>query len=203
MSMTSFIPFSLSNHLIPCFFGSHPKKTKTIISIQFVPSLCMGTDRLSYFGHTPRGELCEAGGQTNDYYYSHRLITEHLDPGAPTQRPHAEDIAEIDWQLVHIHFSPKLLYFFFWKHKCLQHKTLAATLQVVFDWFCKIVYAYRHESIQQAWVGFRWGLQPFHWPLFNDRRHLRVFCVEDAEPRHVDSTITIWLHVEGKKVLDV
>lgn len=79
-------PFSLSNHLIPCFFGSRPKKTKAIISIQFVPSLCMSTDRLSYFGHAPRGELWEAGGQINGYYHSHRLITEHLDPGALTQK---------------------------------------------------------------------------------------------------------------------
>lgn len=57
-------------------------KTKAIISIQFVPSLCMNTDRLSYSGHAPRGELWEAGGQINGYYYSHCLITEHLDLGA-------------------------------------------------------------------------------------------------------------------------
>lgn len=52
----------------------------------------MNTDRLSYFGHAPRGELREAGGQINGYYHSHRLITEHLDPGAPTQKPHAEGV---------------------------------------------------------------------------------------------------------------
>lgn len=86
--------FSLSIPLILCLFGSHPKKTKAIISIQFVPSPCMSTDRLSYFGHAPRGELWEAGGQINGYYLSHRLITEHLDPGARTHRHRAEGTAE-------------------------------------------------------------------------------------------------------------
>lgn len=60
----------------------------------------MSTDRLSYFGHDPRGELWEAGGQINGYYHSHQLITEHLDPEAPTQRLHAEGITEVvidDW----------------------------------------------------------------------------------------------------------
>lgn len=140
MSMMRFIPFSLSNHLIPCFFGSHPKKTKAIISIQFVPSLCMNTDRLSYFGHAPRGESCEAGGQINDYYHSHWLITEHLDLGAPTGRPHAGDIAKIEWQLVYSHCSSKLLQinlFVFCKHKVLQHKNLAVKLQMILWFFVK------------------------------------------------------------------
>lgn len=57
MSVTSSFCFSLSNHLIPGFFGKRPKKKEDIISIQFVRSLCERTDRLSYFGHTPRGEL--------------------------------------------------------------------------------------------------------------------------------------------------
>lgn len=88
-------PFSLSNHLIPCIFGSHPKKTKAIISIQFVPSLCKSTDRLSYFGHAPSGELWEAGGQINAYYRSHQLITEHWGTGALTKMPHAEGVPEL------------------------------------------------------------------------------------------------------------
>lgn len=66
----------------------------------------------------------------------------------------------------------------------------------------KTVSAYRHESIQQAWVRFRRSLQPLHWPLLNDWRHLRVFCVQYAKPSHVDSAVTIRLHVEGKKVLN-
>lgn len=53
----------------------------------------MNTDRLSYFGHAPRGELWEAGGQINGYYHSHQLITEHLDLGAPSQKLHAEDVS--------------------------------------------------------------------------------------------------------------
>ena len=88
-------PFSLSNHLIPCIFGSHPKKTKAIISIQFVPSLCKSTDRLSYFGHAPSGELWEAGGQINAYYRSHQLITEHRGTGALNKKPHAEGVPEL------------------------------------------------------------------------------------------------------------
>lgn len=101
--------FLLSVHLILCLFGSHPKKTKAIISIQFVPSPCMSTDRLSYFGHAPRGELREAGGQINGYYLSHRLITEHLDPGARTHRRRAEGTAEsvIDnWCSFILHHHP-------------------------------------------------------------------------------------------------
>lgn len=62
-SVTSSLCFSLSNHLILDFFGKRPKKKKEdIISIQFVRSLCERTDRLSYFGHTPRGELWGTGG---------------------------------------------------------------------------------------------------------------------------------------------
>lgn len=65
MSVTSSFCFSLSNHLIPGFFGKRPKKIEDIISIQFVRSLYEErTDRLSYFGHAPRGELggLEGGG---------------------------------------------------------------------------------------------------------------------------------------------
>lgn len=36
MSVTSSFCFSLSNHLIPGFFGKRPKKKEDIISIQFV-----------------------------------------------------------------------------------------------------------------------------------------------------------------------
>lgn len=83
----------------------------------------MSTDRLSYFGHAPRGELWEAGGQINGYYRSHRLITEHLEPGTPIRRLDAEGFhaaqepmpgvlhhATCDWQVVLIHPRLKLLY---------------------------------------------------------------------------------------------
>lgn len=66
MSVTSSFCLSLSNHLIPGFFGKRPKKKEDIISIQFVRSLCKRTDRLSYFGHTPRGELWGTGGRGVD-----------------------------------------------------------------------------------------------------------------------------------------
>lgn len=66
----------------------------------------------------------------------------------------------------------------------------------------KRVYAYRHESIQQARVGFGRRLQPLHRPLLDDGGHLRVFRVEDAEARHVDAAEAVRLHVEGKEVLD-
>lgn len=118
MSMTSSLPFfHFQVTLSPGFSGCHPKKTKAIISIQFAPSPCMNTDRLSYFGHAPRGVLWEAGGQINGYYHSHRLITGHLDPGAPTPKLHAEGIYAApaptpgtqqhwpcDWQLTPSHF---------------------------------------------------------------------------------------------------
>lgn len=107
MSMTSSFPFFTFKSPYPMLFGWHPKKTKAIISIQFAPSLCRNTDRLSYFGHAPRGELWEAEGQINGYYHSHQLITEHLDPGASTQTLNAEGIPtpgeqnqDDDWQLV-------------------------------------------------------------------------------------------------------
>lgn len=90
MSMMSSIPFFTFKSPYPRLFGWHPKKTKAIISIQFAPSLRRNTDRLSYFGHAPRGELREAGGQINGYYHSHQLITEHLDPGAPALKLRAE-----------------------------------------------------------------------------------------------------------------
>lgn len=89
MSAMSSFCFSLSNHLIPGFFGKRPtkKKKRDIISIQFVRSLCEGTDRLSYFGHTPRGELeawqggrfggVARGGWINGHFYSHQIITGH------------------------------------------------------------------------------------------------------------------------------
>lgn len=61
--------------------------------------------------------------------------------------------------------------------------------------------SYRHEAVQQARVGFGRRLQPFHRPLLDDGRHLRVFCVEDAETRHVDAAVAVGFHIEGKEVL--
>lgn len=61
---------------------------------------------------------------------------------------------------------------------------------------------YRHESIQQARVRLGRGLEPLHRPLLDDGRHLRVFCVEDAETRHVDATKAIRFHVESEQVLE-
>lgn len=49
--------------LSQAFLESVLKKKEDIISIQFVRSLCERTDRLSYFGHAPRGELWGTGGR--------------------------------------------------------------------------------------------------------------------------------------------
>lgn len=147
MSVTSSFCFSLSNHLIPGFLESVlKKKIEDIISIQFVRSLCEErTDRLSYFGRAPRGELRglgEGGGGnkrplpfTPDHYWPFK--SQQNQPKVLAR----EDITEL-W----IGLRPPALAAMALKRNC----------------------SYRHEAVQQARVGFGRRLQPLHRPLLDD-----------------------------------
>ena len=64
------------------------------------------------------------------------------------------------------------------------------------------VKAYRHESIQEAGVGFGRGLQALHGPLLHDGCHLGALRVQDAEPGHVDAAVPVRLHVQSEQVLE-
>lgn len=176
MSVTSSFCFSLSNHLIPGFLESVLKKIEDIISIQFVRSLCEErTDRLSYFGGAPRGALRGLGGGGRGNKRPLPFTPDHYWPFKSQQnQPKVfarEDITEL-WMDTRRRATPL-------KRNC----------------------SYRHEAVQQARVGFGRRLQPFHRPLLDDGRHLRVFCVEDAEARHVDAAVAVRFHIEGKEVL--
>lgn len=78
--------FSLSNYLIVAgFFGWHPeKKVESIITVQFALSLLTLTDChiLAVFPADRGREEASEGVQINVHYHPHRLIREHLDPGA-------------------------------------------------------------------------------------------------------------------------
>lgn len=155
------------------------KKKEDIISIQFVRSLCERTDRLSYFGHAPRGELWGTGGRKgggwiNGHFYSHQIMSGCSNHRRANQKSPRERTLLKSWLTQDDQFTAIAL-----KHNR----------------------SYRHEAVQQAWVGFGRGLQPLHRPLLNDGWHLRVFCVEDAETCHVDAAVAVGLHIEGKEVL--
>lgn len=93
--------------LSQAFLESVLKKKEDIISIQFVRSLCERTDRLSYFGHAPRGELWGTGGREggwiNGHFHSHQIVTGHSNRRRTNQKSPLERTLLNTWLTRSVH----------------------------------------------------------------------------------------------------
>lgn len=62
-------------------------------------------------------------------------------------------------------------------------------------------YTHGHHPLHHSGLNFGGSLQPLHGPPLQHRCYFSIVGVEQAEARHVDPAVAIWLQVKGKQVL--
>lgn len=138
--------------------------------------------------------MWEAGGQINGYYHSYQLITEHLDPGAPTPMLHAEGIyvtpiftpgtlqhGAYDWHLTPTQFP-------IWNKHCIQKRKHIYLLH--WNW-SMILYTWLFLSTTACIVNFQF-IWPFRW---RQNMTINIFLHADFETKGL--SLLSWIHPAG------